>query len=354
MKLKLLDERNCQALLPPIHGIRLDRLLEEYLRSYVNEIGGKMNGSVDALISHNRRTFNTKRGTQRLCNSPIEIALIYNVAKQGLDMKGLIKPMGGPANFHTILELSNGITWKTIIPLQFLLKGWGDANHGHQCYVHSISNNISQIKSLADMHAREVTASDDYSYVGITGRNWLHRFSEHMGEIGRGSRKRFHQAWHNSMGKEDVHLVSHLVNVNLKKDDAMNWEEYYVDRIPNALNMISGGYKGLRELHEHRIIGSTDISFEERDRAIEKYVRRNPRKGIPNPFIAELWKNDEHYLKVIESRPKTLTPEQVRKIREYAYAGLSVTEITEKVDALNDTQVKNVIAGKTYKRIKCM
>lgn len=264
-----------------------------------------------------------------------------------------MKPLSASANFHMILVLENGITWKTIIPLQFLLKGWGDANRGHQCYVHTISNNMSQMNSFANMQARETSASDDYFYVGITGRNWLQRFREHMGEMGRESRKRFHRAWRESMGLPDVHFISHLVNINLTFQEAMSWEEFCVDSAgSNRLNMIPGGFKGLKYLHEHRITDRIDISLGERDRAIAMYARQNPRKGIPNPFIAELWKNDEYYLKIIEARPKTLSPDQVRKIRVLARKDWSVVKIAEEVGALNERQVKNVIAGRTYGRIK--
>jgi hypothetical protein len=203
------------------------------------------------------------------------------------------------------------------------------------------------------MYSDEADASNHYPFVGITGRNWLHRFREHKGEMGRGSRKRFHSAWRQSTGQSDVHFSSHLVNINLTKDEAMSWEEYTVDRAgPNRLNMISGGYKGLRELHEYGIINRPDISLEERENAIAQYARRNPRKGMPNPFIAELWKDDEHYLKVIGARPKTLTPDQVKKIRELASKDWSVTNIAQEVGALNELQVKNVIAGRTYKRMQ--
>ncbi len=174
-----------------------------------------------------------------------------------------------------------------------------------------------------------------------------------MGEMGRGSRKRFHSAWRQSTGQANVHFSSHLVNINLTYKEAMSWEEYHTDRIgPNLLNMISGGFKGLRELHKYGIINRRDISLEERDRALAKYARQNPRKGMPNPFITELWKDDDYYLKVIEARPKTLSQEQVREIRRLAEQKRTLAQIVEEVGALNELQVKNVISGKTYQRIK--
>jgi len=354
MKFKYLDERNCRALLPQVHGLPIARILDEYLRTQINK---EMPGLIKSLIQHNEKTSHLKRGSQRLRNSPVEIALIYNLDKSEINVQSIPQPMNYPSNFHIVLDYEHKFSWKSIIPLQFLLKGWGDANRGHQCYFHTISKFESQKVSPAEMHSAmysaEADASIHYPYVGITGRNWLHRFREHMGEIGRGSRKRFHSAWRQSTGQADVHFSSHLVNINLTKDEAMSWEEYTVDRAgANRLNMISGGYKGLRELHEYGIINRPDISLEERDKAIAKYARQNPRKGMPNPFIAELWKDDEYYLKVIEARPKTLSPDQVKKIRELASMGRSVIEIVEEVGALNAIQVKNVIRGKTYTRYK--
>ena len=57
------------------------------------------------------------------------------------------------------------------------------------------------------------------------------------------------------------------------------------------------------------------------------------------------------YLSVIEGREYTLSASKVREIRRLAEMGWSVPEITKEVDALNETQVKNVLKGKTYSRI---
>jgi len=105
-------------------------------------------------------------------------------------------------------------------------------------------------------------------------------------------------------------------------------------------------------LHEHRLTEGQRVSLDERDRAIAEYVRRNPRKGVPNPYLSELWKDDDYYLKVVEARPKTLSAEQVRHIRKLACEGVSIDEIAEAVGALNVIQVKNVVAGRTYRRVR--
>jgi len=173
-------------------------------------------------------------------------------------------------------------------------------------------------------------------------------------EMHRGSRRQFHAAWRESLGLSDVLFVSSLLDINLTFEQAMDWEELHVEKLaygPNGLNMIPGGFEGLRQLHKLGIIARQDISLEDRERAMAEYLRQNPRKGIPNPFMAELWKDDNHYLKVNEAHPKRLSVPQVRRIRELAADGISVEEIITEVGALNETQVKNVIAGRTYQRV---
>lgn len=354
MKARFLDTRNCHALLPDGHGLPLARRLEECLRG-INDTDNPLKGAVDHLIKHNEKSRNRSRGSKRLLASPVEVGQASYLADRLINTRAIERPYPGPANLHTILVYEDGTVWKTIVPLQFLLKGWGDANSGHQCYVHTISHNLGQVKSFEDWRARFEADSDEYYYVGITGRNWLTRFSEHMGEIRRGSRRDFYDAWRESLGMSDVQFVSSLMDINLTYEDAMNWEETYVDRIaygPNGLNMIPGGFQGLKHLHKLGIIARQNISLEERDRAVAEFLRQNPRKGIPNPYMAELWKDDNYYLRVNEANPKRLSGEQVRRIRELAVEGKSIEEIAEEVGALNEMQVKNVVAGRTYGRVR--
>jgi len=354
MKSKYLDTRNCHALLPTGHGLPTMQRLDECLHQ-INDNNKKYRGLIDKLIDHNKNSINKLRGSQRHFNTRIEIAQGLNISKRTIHTQAIEGPGYGAAILHVVLEYENQTTWKCIIPLQFLLKGWGDANSGYQCYIHTILHNVPRKRTFDQFIARQSTDKDDYYYVGITGRNWLLRLSEHLGEIHRGSRRKFYQAWRDSLGIKDVLFTSSLMDINLTYEDAMNWEEYGVDKFaygPNGLNMIPGGFKGLKFLHEHRITGRDNITLEEREHAIQEYIRRHPRKGIPNPFISELWKDDDHYLRVIEARDKTLSANQVRKIRVLAEMGWSVSQIKKEVNALNDLQVKNLLAGRTYRRIK--
>jgi hypothetical protein len=125
----------------------------------------------------------------------------------------------------------------------------------------------------------------------------------------------------------------------------------------NSLNMIPGGFKGLRFLHEHRLTTRLEITIEERDAAITEYAkaeyeRRGARgAGVPNLLLSKLWLDDEFYLKVLAGRSDVLTPAQVVAIRQLAAEGKTEAQIAGIVEARNIEQVKRVLSGKTYRRI---
>ena len=288
---------------------QLPQRLEECL-CQINDQNKKFNGLIDGLIEHNKKTINKSLGVRRLISAPIDIAQGIYVTQGAINTQALERPEKSPLLLHMIFEYEHHTSWKIILPLQYLLKGWGDANHGHQCYVHTIAQNMPKVGTVQQLVQREADQSDNYTYVGITGRNWLLRLSEHLREIHNGNRRTLYQAWRDNLGLSDVLYVSQLSEINTDYEDAMNWEEKFVDLIangPNGLNMIPGGFKGLRYLHKLRIADRVKISVEERDMAVEEYIRRRPRKGIPNPFISKLWENDEHYLRVMKARPKILS-----------------------------------------------
>jgi len=354
LKTKYLDLKNCHALLPDFPRIPFLKHLEGYL-TQINETELPSKSTIDLLIRQNRNTLGAIHGSRRLCRSQIEVAQSATLAAEDIETQAKLRSPIAPAYLHRIVEYPDGIRWKTMIPLQFLLKGWGDVTLGHQGYIHSISRNMDGPMVGESIKTRPDTNGDDYYYVGITGRNWLLRLREHIGEMQRGSRKKFHEMWRDSMGLDNVLFLSVLREVNLSFDEAMNWEEENVKKVaygPCGLNMIEGGFAGIRELHRLRLIDRTNISLDEREIAINQFIQKYPRKGIPNPFISALWQDDDFYAKIMGARAMTLSLEQVKKIRALSQTGLSLKQITREVSALNELQVKNVISGKTYTRYK--
>jgi len=89
---------------------------------------------------------------------------------------------------------------------------------------------------------------------------------------------------------------------------------------------------------------------DERDRLVETWLREHPRKGLPAPWVAEKWKDDEWAIAQICGRNDRLSVEQVRAIRELAKRYTAET-IAERIGARNKDQVQRVIDGETYTRI---
>ncbi len=354
MKLKYLSKPNCSALLPIHIGVPLIRELDNYLH-YVNVKDQRNKGIIDKLIKHNEKTIGRLPGSNRYFKYDIDISNTTDLWCKSFQTLTLEKRINDPVKLHLTFIYQDGTYWKIILPLQFLLKGWGDANEGYQCYVHTITENLDPTLKVNLNNPQPIINKDEYYYVGITGRNWLKRFDEHLSDMRRGSRKWFHSKLRESIGVKNVLYVSSLMDINHNKDDAMLWEEIAVDRWASdqyGLNMIPGGYKGLKYLHEHRIIKQIDISLEEREIAIAEYARQNPRKGIPNPMLAALWEDDDFYKRINEAHPKRLSEQQVLRIRELHGDEWAIPHIVNEVGALNEKQVKDVIKGNTYNRIQ--
>lgn len=341
--------------------------LDEYLEN-INKGGSGHVGFIDGLIEHNKKSAGK---ISRLVISDNLIDVCLSVIS--ISGKNRVRTLNAvvdvivnePCKLQLEYNNEKGTYWKVIIPLQYLLKGWGDASKGYQCYHHTIVENIKPaVASLSQsgISTKYPTLNDikkikEYTYFGITGRNWLKRLSEHINEVRRGSNKKFHRAWREFIGVKDVLYTSTLVDVNYTYEKVMQWEEWAVDEhgtvsSPNILNMIAGGFKGLKELHKLGITKRVNITLKERERAIEEYARRYPRKAMPAPWMMVYWGIDDNYLNYINKREDTLSDEQVREIRMLATKGMSADEIVKEVSARNKRQVKDVISRKHYARVK--
>ena len=204
--------------------------------------------------------------------------------------------------FHLQYNAVNGTQWAISFPVQAVMKGFSKVPDSCVGYSHGISLLDEQGKPKPPQH----------NYIGITKRGWLKRMSEHFREVETGSSKTFHSAWREYAGRSDVLLTSELIVLNHSFEEIMSWEEWAVDREMKAgtsLNMIPGGFKGMKFLHEHRLTSHDRVSLEERDAAIVKYQASNPRLGVPNLLISELWNNQDYAEKVIRSEERRVGKE---------------------------------------------
>jgi hypothetical protein len=329
--------------------------LEAFLRGTASSFGPAVASIPRRLLEHNR----TERN-RILCEmAPIDadLCFYYDAATKKTDMQWKAyfeHPHLARLEherrvvLHIQVTESSGLKRVISAPLQVLMEGYGDVTEGHQGYSHGLV--------FCDSEGGFI---DEQFYIGITSRNWLVRMEEHFAEIRRGSNKRFHAAWRAYTGDANVLLSSELVVVNQTFEGIMVWEEEQVDQFMAAgtsLNMIPGGFKGLRFLHEHRLTDRVEITLEERDRAIAEFVRRGGdgggRAGVPNLLLAELWRDEDFYLKVLGGRSDVLSPAQVLTIRDLSAKGRTAQQIFEVVGARNVEQVRRVLDGKTYRRVR--
>jgi hypothetical protein len=326
--------------------------LEAFLKNSEGNFSPAVGSIPRRLLEHNKQP--RKLHLCEMAQIDADVVFSYDVSTNRTDMQWKAyfeHPQFARAEseqrvvLHISVKEGTGLTRTISVPLQALMVGYGDVAEGHQGYAHSIT--------FMDPAGGVL---DQVYYIGVTSRNWLIRMEEHLAEIRGGSNKRFHAAWRAYAGDATVMLGSELIALNHTFQGIMAWEEEQVDAMMAAkksLNMIPGGFKGMRLLHQHRLTDGVEISLEERDKAIAEYVRRvGVRAGVPNLFLAELWRDDEFYLKVLAGRSDVLTPGQVLAIRDLAAKGRTAQQIVEVVGARNVEQVQRVLQGKTYKRIQ--
>jgi len=355
-----LDPRLCNELLGGLRYGRIGSLpvsllyfqLHYFLRDARKNYAPEIGSIPRQLLEHNLRGGRSRETSEML---PVDADVVFEYEAQSkqtditfktyFDNPGFERP---PNQRRVVLHVSvkeaDGVRRSVSVPLQALMMGWGDIAEGYQGYAHTIA-----------FFDERGTHLEQWAYIGVTSRNWLERMEEHLQEIRSGSNKRFHVAWRRYTGNSRVILGSELVVLNHSFEGIMAWEEEQVDATMakgSSLNMIPGGFKGLRFLHEQRITKSVNISLEERERAIVEYVRRRGvRPTVPNLLLAQLWRDDEFYLKVLAGRENVLAPDQVLAIRRLAAEGKKESLICELVGARNVGQVKRVLAAKTYRRV---
>ncbi|WBA12019.1 hypothetical protein [Salinivibrio kushneri] len=262
------------------------------------------------------------------------------------------------AVLHLYKAMFKGHMWRISVPIQYLMKGFPLKPNGHMGYYHSfvVQHPDSYLREWQNQNGtfEDIPEEPRYNYVGITSRSWLVRMKEHIHGIETGENKTFYNAWRHFAKDDRVDFMSELIVANQSYDDIMAWEEARVDVemvAGRALNMISGGFKGIRELHKLGCLNKKRPTLKERQAAIEAAERANPRKGVPNLLLAELWKDDSYAAKIICGANGRLSVEQVRTARDLNRMGLPVEKIAEKIGALNVPQVQRLLDGHTYSRI---
>jgi len=308
-----------------------------------------LKGVGDKLLRSNRRY---KPGSWKLYDE-LDFDITHHCVK-GEAVETMVKPYFAFDKFrrtreetrvvvHATVAQFEGTAWTISFPLQYIMQRYPKIKNQHFGYCHKIG-----------LMNDDGSFDKEYCYVGVTGRNWLQRMNEHFNEIKSGSNKLFHQTWREFTGNKNVMLSSELVIGDHTYEQIMSWEEDFVDRYMDvgiSLNMIPGGFKGMRFLHKHKLLNSDSVTLKERDKAIIEYYRQHPKAGIPNLLISKWWKDDDYAAKIICGSEGRLSIQQVQDIRRLSDMGIPLEKIVELVNARNIQQVRRVVKGDTYSRI---
>ena len=215
-------------------------------------------------------------------------------------------------------------------------------------------------KTSGYMHEVPILDTDFYpykKYVGITQRHWLVRFNEHLNEAKKGSFLLFHETLRNFFLaqhdlREKLVFQSTLALVNASFEESMLWEEQAASLMPYGLNMLPGGYKGVKLLHSLGLIKRKhERVMYNIDAAKERFASKlNREAGRKNKKLSDLWRTDSFYMKQVESQPRWLKLGQIEIIRSMDELGYTLKEI-EAATKASECQIENLLDGKTFKRI---
>jgi hypothetical protein len=276
-----------------------------------------------------------------------------------------------------------------IVPLEYLI-GFNEKavllEGSYQLYSHNILP-LDKNKVFAGQ-IDAVTKTQDYSkllstqryfqnsalvYVGITKKTWQHRYRQHCSDSQRGSNLLFHRALRGEMGA--IGVIEHIVErAGLTERQAMEIEEKEVEKrslhslYPNGLNMIPGGYAGLKCIHhfaartgfvmKRELTADTveSILVEVQRHTFEKHFKTAVMERV-NAEIARLWAEDIGYrVSVMTNRQNRLSYRQIQAARIWYASGWLTEKILEnlrKLDSreISEEQLERFLRGETYASI---
>lgn len=382
--LRFLDRENALALLP----IPPDCLpeIDEALTKLNEGERGDVGGAIDQLVRINKRTrFNTKSWGRLKQGAALNFAVSYTFMTFELEDTGdyvfsfdafrhnspqapMLMVSFDRCSGTRPADLQNPndtyvVSRRVIsVPLQCVIRNWGDAAKDHMIYEHDITPMDHAQDELGEKFK---TAK----YIGLTSRNWQTRYREHQRDALTGSELLFHTTLASvfpeggvsqvGMGvfevvRRGLCLTSELEYVNLTYDEAMQVEEKLVERTlhPAGLNMIPGGFAGIKLLHKLGFLSRAKATVDERNLAVANYLHQLPRQRNPATWISERWQKDEYYEQVVLSRPNTLSKEQVQQIRKFGKDWKFDAQVIARLSGASERQVRDVLSGKYYSRVK--
>ncbi len=262
-----------------------------------------------------------------------------------------------PVVLLSMRSLALDIPMRAEMPLRAILRGGPALAGTYVVYLHALLSDDGK----------------EFIYYGITKRGWNLRFGEHtkaalaaklprlfpqkLGELIEARTE--HLAGRKDGRPKLAGVITSLCAVGIDEEAAMDVEEYLVDKYSLAskhsagLNMVPGGREGVRALHQLSGRSSEElIETEAREEEFIHHFSKRPQQGLAKPGVAAAWNDPAYAEAVICGRDNRLSAEQVREIRYLAATGRDLAFIKLTIGAIDDGQVRRVLAGRTYQRIQ--
>jgi hypothetical protein len=256
----------------------------------------------------------------------------------------------------------------------------------YQLYSHTILSTENQ--AVLNKRIETIAESENYNnlpavqkkfqtisllYVGITKRTWQERYRQHCRDSVRGSNLLFHRALRGEFCA--ISIIEHIVErAGLTEKQAMEIEEKEVEKrslnslFTNGLNMIPGGYAGLKCVHDYAkrtgyVIKDKpgadnleSILVDVQRNTLKKYFKTADIKLV-NAKIARLWAEDLNFrIKSTTGQRNRFSFQQIQAARVWHASGWTKVKILENLQKIDTKkigmdQLERLLKGETYASI---
>ena len=276
-----------------------------------------------------------------------------------------------------------------IVPLEYLL-GFNEKailkDGSYQLYSHTIlspdnqaminsqleaineNGNYDKLSSVQQLHQKNYLI-----YVGITKRTWQERYRQHCMAMGHGSNLLFHRALRGEFCQ--IGIIEHIVErAGLTENQAMEIEEKEVEKRslhslhPKGLNMIPGGYAGLKYIHNFasrtgynldKMLSSDDLEnilVDVQRQSLKNHFKTDVIERVNNE-LRKLWAEDIDFrIKATTGQHNRFSYQQIKAARIWHSSGWSnakILDYLQKMDSkkISMDQLERLLKGETYASI---
>jgi len=319
-----------------------------------------------------------------------KISTLYKSTDFNIEVRFNESPPSEYTGSHLVVGYNAKKTLHTFIaPLEYLL-GFNEnlvlRDGSYQLYSHSILSSDNQTVIKQELEAirdnyryKSIPSIQQFHrdnmllYVGITRQTWLERYRQHCNAMCRGSNLLFHRALRGEFCH--IGILEHIMErAGLTEKQALEIEEKEVEKRSlrslhsHGLNMIPGGYAGLKCVHNFasRIGYKLDkelsadtlesVLVDVQQHSLKQHFKTTNIKRI-NDEIARLWRDDINFrINATTGQHNRFSYRQIQAARIWDASGWSKDKILEnllKIDTkqIGMDQLERLLKGETYASI---